>query len=564
MVFQPILDLVEVLYRLGIRSAVLSPGSRSAPVTLAFARHPGIRCRVVSDERSAGYIALGMAQSEDRPVVLVCTSGTAALQLSPAMAEAHYQNIPLIAITADRPPEWIDQHDGQTIHQPDLFGKMVKSSYQFPVDFGHPDSRWHCNRIASEIAHLSRQEPSGPVHLNIPLREPLYPKPGETWAYPADVRIIERLPTEVSNDALPEEIMKELAGYKRVMILAGQQPPDAHLDDLLLRCTREKGIVVIAELISNLQVKEAFIRHHDAILFREQETPKNLYPDLLISFGGPILSKSLKQFLRSGPSIAHWRIDTAPVTPDTYQNLTRVLPMKPADFFRAFAGSRGPAADPTFAGTWLKQEMEARNFTGAFFPRNPFGEFEAVYHILNKLPDNSVLHLANSMPVRYASFLSHCLEGKNVRIAANRGTSGIDGCLSTAVGFASASEALHLLLTGDMAFQYDRNAFWSDPIPSNLKVVILNNHGGGIFRLLDGPAGLPELETYFETRQPLKAENTARDFGLHYSLCSSRSELIAVLDTFFMPTENCSVLEIETLGEDNRLIYHTFRKPAKN
>jgi 2-succinyl-5-enolpyruvyl-6-hydroxy-3-cyclohexene-1-carboxylate synthase len=482
MVFQPILDLVEVLSRLGIRSAVLSPGSRSAPVALAFARHPAIRCRVVSDERSAGYIALGMAQSENRPVVVVCTSGTAALQLSPAMAEAHYQNIPLIAITADRPPEWIDQHDGQAIHQPDLYGKMAKACYRFPVDFGHPDSRWHCNRIASEIVHLSLQEPAGPVHLNLPLREPLYPKAGETWSYPADVRVIDRLVPATSAGTLPSEIMTELASYKKVMIVAGQQPPDTHLDDLLFRCAREKHMVVIAELISNLRMKNAFIRHHDAVLARAQEAQEaqeNLYPDLLISYGGPILSKPLKQFLRTGPRIAHWRIDPSAVTPDTYQNLTRVLSMKPEDFFRAVIGMHGSAADPSFAETWSKQEQEARQFTGAFFPRDPFGEFETVYHVLKKLPENSVLHLANSMPVRYASYLSLCLEGKNVRIAANRGTSGIDGCLSTAVGFASASGALHLLLTGDMAFQYDRNAFWSDPIPPNLKVVILNNHGGG-------------------------------------------------------------------------------------
>ena len=172
---QPIWNIAHICYKHGIENVIISPGSRSAPLTLAFARHENLNCKVVADERSAAFVALGIAQQTGKPVVLICTSGSAAYNYAPAIAEAYFQQIPLLVLTADRPPEWIDQLDGQTIRQNNIYGKHVKESYTLPVDLSHKDAIWHVGRIVSEAINLSKTYPFAPVHINAPFREPFYP-----------------------------------------------------------------------------------------------------------------------------------------------------------------------------------------------------------------------------------------------------------------------------------------------------------------------------------------------------------------------------------------------------
>lgn len=562
MVLQPILDMVEVLAQLGVAKVLLSPGSRSAAITLAFTRHPAIECRVAGDERSAAFTALGMAQASGSPVALVCTSGTAVLNFAPALAEAFYQRIPLIAITADRPPEWIDQYDGQTIRQAGIYGNLVKHCFEFPADFNHPDSRWHANRIASEAVQLCMQHPQGPVHLNVPVREPFYPVEGEPWLYNKDVRAIVHSRTGPSASDLPDELIQLISAHQKILVVAGQSAPIEELSAALSACTRKKNLAVIADVTANLEGVEGFIRHSDVFLSRTGQWDE-LKPDLLITTGGPLLSRVLKQFIRKSSPKAHIRLDKNAVVPDTMQNLSHVVHMSPVNFFNSLQNLPQLKGNAAYLEKWQREEKRATDFIGNFFPQEPFGEFEATHQVLKSLPAGSVLHLANSMPVRYANLLGGLIAAKQIRVASNRGTSGIDGCLSTAVGFALASPVLNVVLTGDMAFHYDRNALWSDPIPENLKIIVLNNHGGGIFRLIEGPAGLPELEEYFETRQMLRAENTCRDFGLRYLHCRSRQELDNVLNSFFRNDGRCTVLEIESKGPENQFVYKEFREQIK-
>lgn len=562
MVLQPILDMVEVLAQQGIANVLLSPGSRSAAITLAFARHPAVKCRVAGDERSAAFIALGIAQASGSPVAMVCTSGTAVLNFAPALAEAFYQRIPLIAITADRPPEWIDQYDGQAIRQAGIYGGLVKRCFEFPADFTHPDSRWHANRIASEAAQLCRQHPQGPVHLNVPVREPFYPVEGEPWHYNKGIRTIVHSHTEPSASELPKELIQLISAHQNILVMAGQSAPIENFSSVLSACAQKKNLAVIADVTANLQGVEGFIRHSDVFLSRTGQCDE-LKPDLLISTGGPLLSRVLKQFIRKSSPEVHIRLDHDAVVPDTVQNLSHVVHMNPVNFFNALHNLPQFKGNAAYLEKWHRDEKRAVDFIGNFFPQQHFGEFEATYRVLKSLPEGSVLHLANSMPVRYANLLGGLIAAKHIRVASNRGTSGIDGCLSTAVGFALASSALNIVLTGDMAFHYDRNALWSDPIPGNLKIIVLNNHGGGIFRLIDGPSGLPELEEYFETRQMLRAENTCRDFGMCYIHCSSRQELDTALHTFFRNDGRCTVLEIESKGPENQIIYKKFREQIK-
>ena len=228
--FQPVYDIAEICVRHGIQQVVLCPGSRCAPLTLAFARHPKITTRTFSDERSAAFIGMGIAQQTNSPVVLVCTSGSASLNFAPAVAEAFFQQIPLLIFTADRPVEWVDQFDGQTIHQQGIYGTHVKKSFDLPPVDDHPDTAWHINRIVNEAILLSNQFPCGPVHINAPFREPLYPAKGEEITYSKDPRIIER---QSFSHAIQEveliELKKRLHSFKKVMVVAGQHDFDEGL-----------------------------------------------------------------------------------------------------------------------------------------------------------------------------------------------------------------------------------------------------------------------------------------------------------------------------------------------
>ncbi|MBD2716479.1 2-succinyl-5-enolpyruvyl-6-hydroxy-3-cyclohexene-1-carboxylic-acid synthase [Microvirga sp. STR05] len=642
MSLQAIHNIPKICAQLGITDVVLSPGSRCAPLTIAFARHPGIQVRTVPDERAAAFIGLGLAQAQRRAVALVCTSGTAGLNYAPAVAEAYFQQIPLVIFTADRPPEWVDQLDGQTIRQADLYGAHAKGSFQFPADTSHTDAQWHAGRIVSEAIGLAEQFPAGPVQINVPLREPFYPKPGEELRFEA-VKVTRELP---GRPQLPATVLAELRdairSTSRVLLVAGQHPADTELLLALHRFAAAFQVPVVGDLIANLHLPAApdydqrlrpLGRQDVFMAVPEPGLKEALKPELLITFGQSLISKALKLYLRGARPAQHWHIQPAGPVADTFQSLTKVVRMEPMDFFAALTDTSGTADSmgaseglgsisgaataptgsipiittpnhtaaqdatrvarpPAPAGTlrlvwpgsggqlndtealakaaylkpWLAAENWATGFLQDFMrqPQQPFNEFTAIYHALQQLPDRTALHLANSMAVRYANILG-VPAGRFVEVFANRGTSGIDGCTSTAVGTALAQPGRPVVLfTGDVAFFYDRNAFWHNYATPNLRVVLLNNHAGGIFRLIDGPRQQPELEDFFETRQPLTAANTARDFGLQYFAVSTFAELELALPVFFAPESGASLLEITTDSKTNAEFFEQYRAAVKS
>ncbi|MEY2704875.1 MAG: hypothetical protein RL407_937 [Bacteroidota bacterium] len=544
MILQPILDLVAICAAQGIRHVLLSPGSRCAPLTLAFARHPEMEVRTISDERSAAFIALGMAQQLKQPVVLVCTSGSAVLNYFPAIAEAFFQQIPLLVLTADRPPEWVDQWDGQTIFQEEVYGKHVKKSYRFPDTFTHPDQVRHAHRISNEAILLSQQFPAGPVHLNIPLREPFYPEEGETFNFPTHPPLFTRESSEIRlSEASLEKLKVELAHFRRILIVPGQQEQNLDLLALIERLALNQQAVVVADSLSNLQGKGT-ITLHDQWLGREELHPE-LAPDLVISFGKSIISKSLKLFLRK-LDIQHWHIQPDGQAKDTYARLTRIVASDPLAFLTWLA-SQLPSGESGYAQGWQALEEQVARILPQALQEVEFGEYPAVKQVLDALPAKSQLQVANSMAIRYVNFLGR----RSQEIFCNRGTSGIDGSSSTAVGASLVSSNLITLLTGDMAFFYDRNAFWHKyPLP-NLRIVLLNNHAGGIFRLIDGPAKQPELEEFFETQQALSASHLAAEYGFKHYLVKNSFELDQALATFFESSAVPKILEIESQSQIN-------------
>ncbi|MGI4822412.1 MAG: 2-succinyl-5-enolpyruvyl-6-hydroxy-3-cyclohexene-1-carboxylic-acid synthase [Janthinobacterium lividum] len=607
---QAVFNIAEICAQHGITDVILSPGSRSAPLTLAFARHPAYRgkLRVVPDERAAAFIGLGIAQATRRPVVLVCTSGTAGLNYAPAVAEAYFQQIPLLVLTADRPPEWIDQLDGQTIRQRDLYGAHAKGTFDFPADTSHADAKWHAERMMSEAITLTAAFPAGPVQVNIPLREPFYPKAGEEMGYETTVKIIR---DDQSNAVLPPaeilDLRQQLRAASRVLVVAGQQANNDSLTAALYEFAEARQVPVVADTIANLSDVPA-VRRQDIFLAGMSKKQKEaLRPDLLITFGQSLISKSLKLFLRDAAPAQHWHIQPAGPVADTFRRLTRVIRVQPAAFFQQLAvfetkdynrsGVSNPSSSanqstsdvrvlgsspsgatndqtqlgstPTVATeasiSWQEVDAVAAAFLTDFFAAEgqPFNEFTAFHQALTALPDGTALHLANSMAVRYANILG-LPAGKQIDVFANRGTSGIDGCNSTAVGAALVQpDRPVVLLTGDVAFFYDRNAFWHNYPTPNLRVVLFNNHGGGIFRMIDGPRQQPELDEFFETTQALTAENLCRDFSLRYLPVSSFGELATALPVFFAAETGAAVLEVFTDSKTNAAFFEEYRKAVK-
>ncbi|MCH7403023.1 2-succinyl-5-enolpyruvyl-6-hydroxy-3-cyclohexene-1-carboxylic-acid synthase [Belliella kenyensis] len=542
MILQPILDLVSICAQKGIKQAILSPGSRCAPLTLAFARHPDIQCRTISDERSAAFIALGMAQQLESPVVLVCTSGSAAYNYAPAIAEAYFQQVPLIVITADRPSEWIDQWDGQTIRQSDIYGRHIKASLGFPDEFSHRDKVWHAHRIVNEAINLASDFPAGPVHINIPLREPFYPESGENFEF-KNIRITDTIHSRLElGDIVKVQLKEKLALHRRIVIIPGQQRPNQEISKILSLLASNQQVVVVSDVISNMQSDHTITLHDHFI--NHAEKLDLLKPDLIISFGKSIISKGLKNFLRTSQA-EHWHIQQTGYSPDTYQSLTKILSCDTESFLKVLVEEL--PKNESYTNTWKELDQIAKSKLTNALDRSAFGEFKAIYKILKFIPAQAKLHIANSMSIRYMNMLG-AIENE---IICNRGTSGIDGSNSTAVGCTFTTKDQVILITGDLAFFYDRNAFWHNYSISNLRVILLNNHAGGIFRLIEGPSKQAELEEFFETKQNLDASHLAKEFDFEYHLALSEKDLEHSMEHFFDENTRPKLIEIKTESPRN-------------
>lgn len=568
MLLQPIIDLVELLVQKGVKNAIISPGSRNAPLTIALARHPAIVCKSISDERSAAFIAMGMAQQLKEPVVICCTSGSAAYNYAPAVAEAFFQEIPLIVLTADRPKEWIHQHDGQTIYQTDIFGKHVKQSFELGSDYSHPDAVWFIERTVNHALNVANTVPYGPVHINIPLREPFYPAEHESITFNRQVRTVEVLAVE---QTLPSKVWGDLLSaienYDHILIAGGQDALNPALGLILGQLQEEFNLVVLGDAISNLACKS--IDKQDVFLKSDSQA---LRPELLITFGKSFISKGFKAFLRNNKAVEHWHLQIGDHLIDTFQSLTKIIPMQPLDFFsklleeldfQQFKQGDDEERNADYFNQWTEANQRATVYTEHFFQeaihQTSFNEFYAIKQVMDALPEQCQLHLANSMAVRYANIIG--VEAvRKISVFANRGTSGIDGCVSTAVGAALCTDALVFLLVGDVAFFYDKNALWNRYLPDNLRIVLLNNHGGGIFRMIDGPSKQPELADYFETVQTHNAERTAADAQMDYARVNNNEDLRKALTDLLKHTGNAKLLEIETDSIINTAIFKQFKK----
>jgi 2-succinyl-5-enolpyruvyl-6-hydroxy-3-cyclohexene-1-carboxylate synthase len=550
-----VVDLVHLCALHGVKYAVISPGSRNAPLSITFHRHPGIKTLVVPDERVAGFVALGLAQQTGVPVVLCCTSGSAALNYAPAIAEAYYQRIPLLVITADRPVELVDQGDGQTIRQKNVYQNYIRKSFELTQDAVETDKISANREIINQALNLCTNPIGAPVHINVPLTEPLY----NLASYSSvDLPVLsETKNTEAATAYDLTDLAETLNQSNRVLVICGMISPSPELEKQLSQLATFNQVVILTETTSNLNHR-LFFPCIDRLIFTfDAEDLNDFHPDVVITLGTQIISKKIKAILRQNKPTQYWHIDADSHHPDTFLCLSHSIFTLPEKLLNELLPV--VKSNESNYSQWLRQRDGAIDSEhDSFINRCPFSDLKAVGILLNALPKNINFHLGNSASVRYVQLFK---EGRVEICNANRGTSGIDGCTSTAIGAALAHQKPTVLLTGDMAFLYDSNAFWQNSLPANLKIVVLNNSGGGIFRIIEGPSDAEELENYFEAHHSMTAAKVAVMYDLPYCSASNEAELETQLKTFFSKVESKpAILEIFTPRLENAPVLKNYFK----
>ena len=540
----------------GVRYVVCSPGSRNAPLVIAFDEDSDFTCYVVHDERSAAFFALGIAQQTQIPVAVCCTSGSAALNYYPAIAEAYYQCVPLVVLTADRPASWVDQGDGQTIRQRGVFDNHLRYAFELPESIQDQDALWTVNRELAIALSECTGVWKGPIHINCPFTEPLYnTKKNEEVA---QQRRIETVRGSFRFSGRNELACLEAMKYPKKMILCGQLQPDAALLDQLNTLSQDTSWLILVENTSNL-VGNRFVHCIDRIL-NTVDDEIAFAPDLLITIGGAIVSKRIKTFLRKHQPRQHWKIGYEFPYMDTYQCLTHTFQTEPALFLHQLNGLHFERNTSNYGSIWKQKDFLIQDKVSSFFGNVPFSDLAVFETILDYIPDHAHIHMSNSSVVRYCQLLDPI---KNMVYWANRGTSGIDGSSSTAVGAAvSNPSACHVLLTGDISFFYDVNALWNAYLPENLRIVLINNDGGSIFRIIPGPSSTNQLEQYFEAKHTTRAKGICDTHGVHYLYAETIQEIEQQMEVFYTQCEagRPKLLEIVTPAEGNPKVLDQFFK----
>ena len=541
-------SIIQICLAKGIKNIIISPGSRNAPLTIGFVSNPAFNCYSIADERCAAFFALGIAQQTQQPAALVCTSGSSLLNYYPAFAEAFYSQIPLIVISADRPQNKIDIGDGQTIRQQNVF----KNHSLYNANLTQEASAENDLKINKAINNAYIKK--GPVHINAPFEEPLY-QTVPTLDVAVTISVFAKKNKKISK--------KEIIEYttiwnksKKILILVGENKPNQIDDDTIELLAKNNAVVVMTETTSNLN-HPSFLTSIDSIItpFMDEDL-KRFQPDLLITFGGMVVSKRIKAVLRDHKPQAHWHIDVLRGY-DTFGCLTKHFKGNPNQFFNEFLPFTIPIQSnysALFSGIAALRKTKRKEYLAKIL----YSDFKAFEKIMGSLPDDCMLQISNSSAIRYAQLVDI---KPSKEVFCNRGTSGIDGSTSTAIGAAVANNKQTVLITGDVSFLYDSNGLWNEYIPKNFKIILINNGGGGIFRILPGHEETPVFNTFFETSHCLTAESLAKMYSFEYSIASDETSLETSLTALYAQNEKPSILEIFTPTRDNdKILLQYFRE----
>lgn len=565
---QGIKNIPEICALHGVRKVIIAPGSRNAPLIFAFTAQPELECLSITDERSAAYFALGIAQQSGEAVALVCTSGTAVLNFAPAIAEAYYQNIPLLVFTADRPAEMIDQADGQTLRQTNIFGNYIKACFTLPVETVQPVDLLYSDRQVSQAIDTAVSYPQGPVQINVPLREPIYTALPETHSFPKVFKTLE-------SDILPKNLEKLQSVWTTIpkkLVVFGVSPKNEQLNALANRLANEPDIVVVAENLSNIS-GDKIITWPESLFSRlnaqdngipipsvsldEIGIPLSHFkPDLLITIGHSVICKQLKLYLREFQPAAQWQLESSLPYIDTYKCLDVIIPGSACDVLLKMPFGE---TESNYSELFQTQNRFIAKRHDEFVENAPLSDMSAVTQLLRLVPGGTQLHLANSTSVRWTQLFP---TRPDLTYFCNRGTSGIDGSLSTAAGYAYASKQPTVFLTGDLSFIYDSNGLWNNYIGDNLKIIVLNNNGGNIFRFIGDKKLMEKSLDFFTTPHQVKIKSLVEAFGLEYLVCDKTEDLETSLKTLFI-SDKATVLEIFTDADLNTENYMGYFKNIK-
>ena len=503
--------LTSLLVAHGIRHAVVCPGSRNAPIVHNLNECPDITCYPVTDERSAAFYALGMAQCLGQPVVVCVTSGTALLNVAPAVAEAYYQHQPLVVISADRPQQWIDQLDGQTLPQPDALGRFVKKAVALPEP-DDAETRWYCNRLVNEALIVRR----GPVHINVPISEPLFDFTVD--ALPRE-RKIECQWADVSQ-LLLRHVATMFMQAQRPMLISGQ-PLNAHYD----------------EAVALIGSDERYV------------------PDFVLYTGGSIVSKRLKRFLRQAKET--WMVNEEGEVSDPFMNLTHVIQgdgEMVADYIRFMLEQQPHPFVQLWDELLAKIRQQADDYEPAYSQMATVKYFEQQLPLqLERAGGEAAVHYANSTAIRLANIYARH------PVYCNRGVNGIEGSLSTAAGFSVVSDKQVFCVIGDLSFFYDQNALWNQNLRGNFRILLMNNGKGGIFDMLPGLEQSPARDRYVAAQHQTTAEGICRQNDIGYLKATNQREMQQGIDWLLQTASSRPLLlEVQTASATDERAYRDY------
>lgn len=547
--------LTALLVAHGVRHAVVCPGSRNAPIVHNLNECPDIACYPVTDERSAGFYALGMSQALTKPVcvkepVVVCvTSGTALLNLAPAIAEAYYQRWPLVVISADRPPQWIDQLDGQTLPQPDALGRFVAKAVSLPEP-RDDEERWYCNRLVNEALLKSRE--GFPVHINVPIAEPLFSFTTQTL--PAQ-RKIELIGSLMNNRLFHETFLSAFIQARKPMVIVGQTYFD---DSCMAADLYEIGAyaVVLSESLTNTVER----CHFDEVL-PLLEGDDSYKPDFILYLGGTLVSKRLKRFIRGLSDVSVWSVSEDGAVYDTFMHLTGIIKgsVYEATVLLMDAIEQSTATHTeTFVERWNRLLQRASAHADAYEPA--YSQMAAVKWFERRIGEKKIskkasFHYANSAAIRlaniYACHYVYC----------NRGVNGIDGSLSTAAGFSLVKDDTVYCVIGDLSFFYDQNALWNQNLKGNFRVLLLNNGKGGIFNMLPGLEQSPVRDSFVVASHQTSAEGICQQNHVVYLRADDMEQMQKGIETLLsLESDRPVLLEVFTNASEDESAYRLYFK----
>lgn len=551
-------QLKEQCFLNGLHTIVFSPGSRNAPLVVAFSQDERFSCYVIPDERSAAFYALGMAEQLQKPVAVACTSGSALLNYYPAVSEAFYRNIPLVVISADRPDVWTDMGDGQTIRQKGVFSNHIIDQTSLIESPKSEDEKWFNQR---EIDRALQRSKKGPVHINFPFNEPLYNSSTDQLTSQTHTELFE--PDYKLSSQHISKLSEIWNSAERKLIICGQMSKNGYLQEQLKQLAKDSSVAILVENTSNLSDR-SFIHCIDRTINSiTVDLPELFQPDLLITVGGAVISKKIKSYLRSYKPKNHWKIGADFQFMDTYQSLTSSIPISPNTFFSTVLEGDFKFGLSRYGEQWKQLDYLVQEKHIEYFNAIDYSDLSVFQLILDAIPEKSQLHFGNSSVIRYAQLFDPI---QSIVHKCNRGTSGIDGSTSTALGNCLADpDHLHTFISGDISFFYDSNAFWNHHLPSNFRMFVINNGGGGIFNIIPGPEKSEVKDKFFVTNQSFSAKSICEAFNVNYMSAHSMDEIDEQLNSFFeiQSNERPVLMEIFTPRDVNDKVLKDYFEKTK-